>query len=349
MKRKYSIERFALSAIALSVISANSLAQNTSGQLEEVIVTSKKIEQSLQNVAISVNVTDGEKIADAGITKIEDIHTYVPNLTMSETGTGTNIFIRGIGSGINQGFEQTVGLYKDGISLGRAQLSRAPFLDLARVEVLRGPQNILYGKNSIGGAISLVTATPTDTFEGSLSLSYEPEFGEQIGDLILSGPLSDTFSARIAHRSRALDGYVDNIDTGPEPERDEQTTRLSLRWDATEDLDFNLTYENSRFDVVGRQVEIITDEPSFNPNLGGATWSEFLLSLNALSPLTGAALTPESILNTELDFNRSANGDFSNNNNESITLTANWDLGHFVLTSVTSSDFSLCTSHLEYF
>ncbi len=117
-----------------------------SATLEEVIVTAQLREQSLQDVPVSVNAVSGEKLLEAGLNKIQDLQAYVPNLTMSENGIGTAIYIRGIGSGINQGFEQSVGMYVDGVYYGRAQLARAPFLDLARVEVLRGPQNILYGK-----------------------------------------------------------------------------------------------------------------------------------------------------------------------------------------------------------
>jgi len=150
MIRKHSgKKRFA----ALTSVSAFLLAgsfsplansQPYSGMLEEIIVTAQKRVQSLQDVPISVNVMAGEKIGEAGISKIEDLQSYVPNFTMSETGIGTNIYMRGLGSGINQGFEQSVGLYKDGAYYGRAQLSRAPFLDLVRVGVLRGPQKILY-------------------------------------------------------------------------------------------------------------------------------------------------------------------------------------------------------------
>jgi len=81
-----------------------------------------------------------------------DLQFSVPNFTMAESGIGTNVFIRGIGSGNNQGFEQSVGVYVDGIHRGRAQQARAPFFDLERVEVLRGPQSILFGKNSVAGA-----------------------------------------------------------------------------------------------------------------------------------------------------------------------------------------------------
>ncbi|MGB1907368.1 MAG: TonB-dependent receptor plug domain-containing protein, partial [Spongiibacter sp.] len=147
MTLKSSISRFRHSALAaaVSVAASQSIA---APMLEEVVVTATVRATSLMDVPVSVNAVSGDKMAEAGIGKVEDLQAYVPNLTMSETGIGTNIYIRGIGSGINPGFEQSVGMYFDGISYGRAQLTRAPFLDLARVEVLRGPQNILFGKNS---------------------------------------------------------------------------------------------------------------------------------------------------------------------------------------------------------
>jgi len=154
--------------------------------LEEVLVTATLRTESLQDVPVSVSAIAGEKMQEAGIDKIEDLQAYVPNLSMSETGIGTNIYIRGIGSGINPGFEQSVGMYFDGISYGRGQLTRAPFLDLARVEVLRGPQNILYGKNSIAGALSLISARPGQEQEGMISGLYEPDHDEKIVDFMVS-------------------------------------------------------------------------------------------------------------------------------------------------------------------
>ena len=326
MKKYFRVSVMAASIMAVSIGSQPIVAQQQStdvgsGQgdntsindgvlLEEIIVTAKRREQSLQDVSVSVNVVSGEKLGDAGITKIEDLQAYVPNLTMSETGIGTNIYMRGIGSGINQGFEQSVGMYKDGVFYGRAQLSRAPFLDLARVEVLRGPQNILYGKNSVAGAISIITAKPTDYFEGLVSLSYEPEYGDQVIDLMLSGPLTETLSARLAHRTRQLDGYVENIDAGDEPVRDESTTRLSLDWQVNEDLDVGFMFEDGSFDVDGRQIEIIGDQPSVNPGTWRSQLGQFLVSLNPLNGLTGADPTPISALDNVQDFRRSANWGF---------------------------------------
>ncbi|MBN4055118.1 TonB-dependent receptor [bacterium AH-315-K03] len=306
-----------------TTVSAQSLV------LEEIIVTSQIRAESLQDVPVSVSAVSGSKLTDAGIDKIEDLQAYVPNLSMSETGIGTNIYIRGIGSGINQGFEQSVGMYVDGISYGRAQLSRAPFLDLARVEVLRGPQNILFGKNSIAGALSIITAKPTDEFEGSVSALYEPEYGEQVFDVMLSGPLSRDVTARLAYRNRTLDGYVENLTLNrDEPNRDEETLRLTVQWDASEKLDFTLKLENSTFDVLGRQVEIVNESPSASPlaPFPGATYGQILAGIPGVDP---------SVSNNTADFRRSSNGDSSENETSNITLTANYGLGESNLTFIT--------------
>lgn len=311
-----------------------------SAQLEETIVTAQLRQESIQDVSVSVNVLSADKIAEAGLTKVEDLQAYVPNLTMSETGIGTNIYIRGIGSGINQGFEQSVGMYIDGVSYGRAQLSRLPFLDLERAEVLRGPQNILYGKNSIAGAISLVTAKPGDEFEAEFGLTYEPEYNDRIGDIILSAPITDNAGIRLAHRSRKLDGYVTNLDSGEgEPQRDESTTRLTLSWTPSDKATLDLKLEHATFDVEGRQVEIFDDLPS--PAIGGANWSQFLLSINpannpnfAASP---ASNTQPSVLDTSLDFNRSTNGDFSENEINNIVLNFAYEFDNFKFESISAS------------
>src|SRR6056297_289324 len=120
-------------------------------QLEEVVVTAQKREQSLRDVPISVSAMSGEKINDEGILNLEELSMFMPNVSINKGATQPNLYIRGIGSGSNAGFEQSVGLYIDGIYSGRAQLASVPLtLDLERVEVLKGPQGILFGKNTIG-------------------------------------------------------------------------------------------------------------------------------------------------------------------------------------------------------
>tara|TARA_B100000446_G_scaffold67127_3_gene63720 strand:+ start:17298 stop:18209 length:912 start_codon:yes stop_codon:yes gene_type:complete len=301
MESFMSVSVFPKTALSMAVLSiaavypsSNLLAETFA--LEEIVVTAQKREESLMDVPISVSAVGGEKMAEAGITELEGMTAYVPNLTMNQTGIGTIIAIRGISSGINQGFEQSVGQYVDGVYYGRAQLARAPFMDLDRVEVLRGPQSILFGKNSIAGAISMHTAKPTDEFEGSITGLYEPDHGEQDVRLVLSGPLTDNLSGRLAILDRTIDGYYDN-DTLDRDESDEDVSviRGSLRWDANDDLTVNLKVEDGSFDTKGRFLEVV--------NPVGASYG------GVLSALTGGAYT----LETNQNFKRQSNGDSSEN------------------------------------
>ena len=111
---------------------------------------------------------------------------------------------------INQGFEQSVVQYVDDVALGRAPLARMPFMDLARVEILRGPQNVLFGKNSIAGALSLVTNHPSDEFEGSVMAEYEAEYETSLANVVVSGPITDSLRGRLALRYYDDGGYFEN-------------------------------------------------------------------------------------------------------------------------------------------
>ena len=155
------------SAIAVSVAAASGLASvHTYAQaLEEVVVTATKRVEGLQDVPIAISVMSGEAIEERGLSSLEDLTVYMPNIHVAEGGAGTQLFIRGIGSGINYGFEQSVGTFIDGVYYGRGRSARGRFLDIERVEVLKGPQSTLFGKNTIAGAINITTARPTDEFE----------------------------------------------------------------------------------------------------------------------------------------------------------------------------------------
>jgi len=226
--------------------------------LEEVVVTAQKRTESLQDVPISVSAVSGEKIAQAGISKMEELSAYVPNFTVSKSGLGDNIYMRGLGSGVNQGFEQTVGTYVDGIYRGRGPLIRSAFLDLERVEVLRGPQGTLFGKNTIAGALNLTSANPGDEFEASVSASYTPKFGRTETEVVLSGPLSDTFGARLALKYNEDDGYLKNVVTGKdEVASDSLVGRLTLAWDISNDLSANLKFQHDEFDSEGRTRGVV--------------------------------------------------------------------------------------------
>jgi iron complex outermembrane receptor protein len=320
-----------LSLIISGCISGAAIAQETA--LEEIFITAQKRVQKLQDVPISVNALSGEKIEDAGITSIERIADYIPSFNMTQTGIGTNIAIRGISSGVNQGFEQSAAQFVDGVHFGRSQLARAPFLDIERVEVLRGPQSILFGKNSTAGAISITTAKPTEEFEGKLTMLFEPEYGEQDARLILSGPITETFSGRLAILDSSIDGYFENTTLDRDEAADEnQVVRGVLRWQPNDDWDINLKIEDGSFDSDGRNVEVVN--PVFNPI------TQFDANGNPIAPVSYQTMLSYLTLgnyqlDTAHDWKRQSNGDYSYNDTENQTLTVEYETENHTLTSVT--------------
>ena len=321
---------FSATLIATPALAQDAATRSSGGMLEEIIVTAQKRRESLQDVPISITAVSGEKMAEAGVFKIEDLQTFTPNLSMSETGISTQIYIRGIGTGNNQGFEQSVGQYVDGVYYGRQQLLRMPFLDLERVEVLRGPQSILFGKNSIAGALNMTTAKPGNEWEGSLSANYASVGGIKEFQGMVSGPLSDTLSARLVVRKYDEDGFIKNSFKGKnEAGRDEFAVRGTLLWEATDKLDISLKLERDRFDVSGRQIEIVRDDsnllfPAGHP-LAGAPFGTILGALGDPGALT------ESLQNNE---RQADTAEFSNNRVDNNTLTLNYQIGDNTLTAV---------------
>ena len=313
--------------LTLFIAALGSLAVSAA-QLEEILVTSQKRVETLKDVPISVVALTGEQLQGSGVFVVEDLQKMVPNLNMTVTGLSTQVFIRGIGSTNNQGFEMSVGQYVDGIYYGRQQLMRLPFLDLDRVEVLRGPQGTLFGKNSIAGALNISTAKPTDQFEGSLTAKYGIESDIKEITAMVSGPMSDSVSGRLVARYYEEDGWLENTYlTQDEPQRDEFAVRASLRWQVNDTSDFNLKAEIAEFERVGKQWEITLDEPTLPgsplPNL---TYSQIL----------GVFGYPEGITDAEQNNVRQGNtNDSSDNEFYNVTLNYQTQVGGITLTSTT--------------
>lgn len=256
-------------ALASAVLCAHSAVSNASSlTLEEVVVTAQKRAQSLQDVSVSVAVTDGEMIADKAITNIENLSASLPAVTIAENVLSQFVFVRGIGTpGINQGQEQAVGMFTDGIYMGRATLARAPMMDVSRVEVLRGPQSIFFGKNTTAGAIGVYSNDPTQDFEGKVSALSAPEDDETELNFVLSGPLSEDLSARLALRKYELEGYQKNVFDGSDtPERDDLTARLKLQWDISDSATLKTSYERNEFERNGAIIQYAGQDPLAPPS-----------------------------------------------------------------------------------
>src|SRR3546814_707333 len=151
---------------------------------------------------------------------------YTPNVFVQPTAGNDVIYIRGCRSPpANFAVDQSVSLYVDGVYAGRSRQAQAPFFDLARVEVLRGPQGALFGKNTAAGAVSVVSAGPTSTPEGAFTALYNFDHkGIDVSGYI-SGPLSDTLSARLAYKIVNQDGYIRNLATNHD-RSEEHTSEL---------------------------------------------------------------------------------------------------------------------------
>ncbi len=227
-------------------------------QLEEVIVTAQKREQSLSDVPVSVTALDGDKLKKAGIENLSDLSDYTPNFKLVEGGLIPNVYMRGVGSGYNQGFALSVGIFSDGVHLGRPHQTRGAFMDLERVEVLRGPQSILFGKNAIAGALSLIAAKPGDELEADFSAMQGGPDGQRELSAMLSMPISDTFGVRAALRSRDEDGYMFNENPAvnrDEPGVEEFSGRITFGWVPSDDITTSLKLEKTNRKQGGRQFE----------------------------------------------------------------------------------------------
>lgn len=224
--------------------------------LEETIVTAQKREQSLQDVPIAIAVVSGEKIENLGLRNLQSMAQYVPNFYQVATPTSNVVYVRGIGSGPNAGFEQSVGTFKDGIYLGRARQTLAPLYDLQRVEILKGPQSILFGKNTAAGAISISSNRPSHDFSARVSALYGTQNDRQLQGYV-NGSLGDSVAGRLALYGAGQDGWVKNEYSDRNgPESRSYGVRGSLVFDPSDTVSAYLKLAHSYNKVDGAPYEI---------------------------------------------------------------------------------------------
>ena len=164
-------------AVAVSQVLLYQSVPAQAQSLEEVVVTARKRTETLMDAPVAVTAVSGQAMESQGISNMEQLSGKVPGLQIGRGAQTTNIRIRGVGSGINKGFEQSAGMYIDGIYQSRSRQFTQSLVDLQQVEVLRGPQGVLFGKNTVAGAIKVETANPVvgDEFNGSIKAAFEPE------------------------------------------------------------------------------------------------------------------------------------------------------------------------------
>lgn len=217
--------------------------------LDEIIVTASKRAENVQDIPMSITAIGGADLERRGVTDINALAKAVPNLNWGEHDGGTFVTLRGVGASVDLGIaEPSVAVYVDGVGLSRSTMATLSSTDLERVEVLRGPQGTLYGRNATGGAINFVSRRPTKEFEAGLDLTYG-NYDRKALNAFVSGPLSSNLFARVSGSVERRDGYVRNVFDGSRIANvNRWQGRIALRFEPSEGVtnDFSVQYENNR-------------------------------------------------------------------------------------------------------
>lgn len=213
----------------------------TGGGLQDIVVTARKRSELAQKVPISITVSTGEMLRDRSITKFAELQQQTPSLHITTSIFGSNSIIlssRGLAlTDVRLNIDPVVGVYLDGVYLPRAVgINADDLIDIARVEVLAGPQGTLFGKNTSGGAISIFTQTPTDKLEGFVRGRYG-SYGEHGLATVLNVPLAPDLAVRVVANLSGRDGYGKNVfDGSPTGKSDSRSFRGTLQWKPTDAL-----------------------------------------------------------------------------------------------------------------
>lgn len=245
-----SVSVFASAASAQTAPAPAPAAAPAESSVADIVVTARKRTERLQDVPVAISAVSTQTLQNYALNDISAVSKLTPQLKVSVGGPsgGAQIYLRGIGSTANTGFDPAVGLVIDGVFYNRTLWLTQSFIDMATVEVLKGPQTLYFGKNTPAGVVMVETANPTSTFEAGIKTGYEFVARERFVEAYVSGPLSSTLGARIAGRYDDMDGWIkvrgatraagDPVGmTLPAPSYSrlpgtrDRTGRLTLKWD----------------------------------------------------------------------------------------------------------------------
>ncbi len=311
-----------LLTIAAAGLAAPSLAQNERViNIEEIVVTAAKRESTLQEIPVAVSVVQAQDIKDSQVLDIKDLQFLVPSLrvTQLQSSGNTNFLIRGFGNGANNaGIEPSVGVFIDGVYRSRTASALADLPNLERIEVLRGPQSTLFGKNASAGVISVITAKPSlDETTGSVSVTAG-EYDQVIVKADVNGPVSDWVGFGLSASYNQRDGYYDNLAGGDAlNELNRWGARGELYFVPSDNLDVRVIADVDDFDEACCGVANLLNGPT-----GGAIF------------FVGGALVPEQPFAYEGYYDFTPVNEFRT---EGLSMQVDWDMNDAVtLTSITA-------------
>lgn len=295
---------------------------------EEIIVSARRRDEGVQDIPIAVSVVGGEHIDNTGSFNVGRLQQLTPTLQFySSNPRNTSVNIRGIGVPFgltNDGIEQGVGIYVDDVYYSRVASATFDFLDVAQIEVLRGPQGTLYGKNTTAGAINIKSRQPTFDFEGRAEISVG-NLGYKQGKAAVSGPLSDTLAARLAVSGTSRRGTIFNVTSNNWiNEQDNIGVRGQLLWRPNDNLDITVAGDFSlQNPECCAQIYVGT----------GATQRALARQYAALAAAQGYAVVSTDPFDrlTDVDANLNARNELGG-----LALNIKWDTGPGTFTSVTA-------------
>ena len=235
--------------------------------LEEVIVTAQKKAESLQDTPISLTAFGEDQLENQGISNLGDIGSKVPAMSIEPfpiNNATLRIFIRGIGiSDAKVTQDPPVGIYVDGVYIARSTGTALDVAELQRIEILRGPQGTLYGRNTTGGAINMITKRPTTEaveFKQKFTVGNRNQFTSKTSANL---PISDTLAVKLSYLDTKMDGFIENTGPGGDfGDKDVQGARIDFRWDATDWLSIDYAYDKSEMEFYNYMYQAVSGPDS---------------------------------------------------------------------------------------
>lgn len=300
---------------------------------DDIVVTALKREQTLQDVPISVAVTGLETVEKAHIVDLIDLQSVVPSLkvTQFQSAGQTNFTIRGFGNGNgNDGIESSVGVFIDGVYRSRSAAALDDLPEIERVEVLRGPQSTLFGKNVSAGAINIVTKKPQFTWGGKAELTFG-NYGLINPKATITGPISDSLAFRLSGSVNNRDGYFTNITTGRDVnERNRWSIRGDILFQPSADFSLRIIGDYNVIKEVCCGAETILNGPATRAIAAPVALGGLGRQVNAFDPVTG--LTTD-VYARNLVYNTNPTNRLVG---KGISGQIDWNLGFGKLTSITA-------------
>lgn len=316
-------------------------ASSSAAGLEEIVVTARKREESLQDTPVAVSALTGAALETRAVQSVDAVSQFVPNLQFDSTAAlsggayNATIFIRGIGQNDFAIFSDPgVAMYVDGVYLGRSIGGVMDVLDMERIEVLRGPQGTLFGRNTIGGAVNIVSAQPTEEFGGSVTLT-----GGNLGRLdakaVLNAPLSDKLLTRWMIATINRDGYAKRLIDGTElGDKNTDVARVQALLKATDNLQIGVIVDASRTRQHSAPLTLIDVAPAGFPFMN--IYNAIVAPTLGITAPNGQQTVNRSFITGDIDTTYATGPSVNNLDTLGVSLTIDWDLGAVGLKSISA-------------